>query len=76
MFDIEAYIVDAVLGQPVETLEEEKHREERDKSRTEVISKDGERQTRLCDSIPRPLNQMLQVAKKKTFTWMTPCNSN
>ena len=45
----------------MEALDEEKQNEERDEVRTEVVAEDGERETRLRDGVPRPLDQMLKV---------------
>ena len=56
---VAAYRVDPILAQPVEHLEEEKHREHDHETRVELVLEDGHGQTRLCDSIPSTLIQML-----------------
>ena len=51
--------VHAVLGQPVEALEEEQQREEGHEARGEVVPEHGEGQAGLRHGVPRALNQVL-----------------
>lgn len=53
------HVVDAVLGEPVETLEEEEEREEGDELGAQVVSEDGEGQAGLCDGVPAAFDEML-----------------
>lgn len=55
--------IHTVLSQPVETLEEEEESEECNKSRAEVIPKNGEGQTSLSNSIPGTLQKVLGVGQ-------------
>lgn len=59
------YKVHAVLGQPVEALEEEQQREERHKARREVVPEHGEGQAGLCHGVPRTLDQVLPGGKQQ-----------
>lgn len=52
--------VHPILCQPVEALEEEQEGEEGHEARGEIISEHSEGQTRLCDSVPGALDEMLQ----------------
>lgn len=53
--------VHTILSQPVETFEEEKKSEECNKAGAEVIPKNGEGQTSLCDSIPGTFQKVLHL---------------
>lgn len=55
------YKVHPILGQPVERLEEQQHREEGHEFRIEVIAEHGERQAGFGQRIPKPVHQVLEL---------------
>ena len=54
------YIIDTILGKPMETFDEEQQCKESDKTWTKVVAEHCKRQTCLRDGIPRTLYQVLK----------------
>lgn len=61
------YKVHAVLGQPVEALEEEQQREERHEAWREVVPEHREGQAGLRHGVPRSLDQVLAGKSSKSM---------
>lgn len=54
------HIIDAVLGEPVEGLEEEQHGEQGDEFRVEVVAEHGEGETGLRQGVPEAFHQVFE----------------